>query len=182
LRSGRLVPFSARVKTIPNLIPRPALAALGTEGVAAAAGPLTLLAGGAAGGKWLLDSRGDSVEDAIFGKGFAAKAHRDLAAGAPGITSANAAEVKPLGPSATPSAPLPVTLGAPKVGLDDSTMSQLVAAFAAAVAKMGLSLDGKKIGEIVAGKVADQLSRAPSSGTAPDIRQSPWMPGMMGTP
>lgn len=43
-----------------------------------------------------------------------------------------------------------------------------------------VNLDGKKVGNIVAEGMADNISRPPTGGNAPDLRVSPWMPGLMG--
>lgn len=115
--------------------------------------------------KGALESGSDAVEDLIFGKGHSKKRRDLLETGNPLMSSANAAE------------PTPVKM--------DTTSSNGIAANVANAVKSALigisvSLDGKKVGEIIAGKMADNMSRPPTGTSAPDIRMSPWMPGLIG--
>ncbi len=113
-----------------------------------------------------LDAGGDAIMDKMFGPGYAKRMHEDLAKGAPNlIGSANAGEIPTV--KIVPSG-------------EQSMAAQIGAAVKAALVGLGVNLDGKKVGEIVAGRMADQLARPPTGSAAADIRLSPWMPGVLG--
>jgi hypothetical protein len=118
------------------------------------------------------NATGDWVNDRINGPGTAKRMHEEQAKfrgklwnGIFGVGSASAAEALPVRMDTTASSDI-----ANKIG----------AAVKDALVGIGVNLDGKKVGEIVANRIADSLNRPMSGANGADLRISPLMPGMAG--
>jgi hypothetical protein len=136
----------------------------GIAGIAKALTGLGAVAGVSFGVKSGLDSATAGIFDKIHGDGEWKRVHDDMDKGNPftnGTFFGSSAEAKPASSPYIAPASQPAQLGA------NGPIAVRV-------------VNGRDIASGVSNYQADQLSRAPSSGTGPDLRQTPWMPGLNG--